>query len=222
MTSAVPGAPCPEARPLPLTMSFRMLSPSLLTGLFLAVTTVASAQEHPFLADHQLTELEGGIRIDWTILGGSTCDGQEVERSNDGLSFSAVHRIDGPCGDPFIPRSYGWFDPAPPEFSTVFYRVKLGFDGYSSVKSVRFDQLVTNDQLFFPNPANDQATLVLNLPASSRVDLQVFDAEGRLVIERKNHPGPLFDLELEALGTGLFTYLAISNERRFIGRFVKA
>lgn len=203
-------------------MSFRMLSPSLLTGLFLAVTTVASAQEHPFLADHQLTELEGGIRIDWTILGGSTCDGQEVERSNDGLSFSAVHRIDGPCGDPFIPRSYGWFDPAPPEFSTVFYRVKLGFDGYSSVKSVRFDQLVTNDQLFFPNPANDQATLVLNLPASSRVDLQVFDAEGRLVIERKNHPGPLFDLELEALGTGLFTYLAISNERRFIGRFVKA
>ena len=203
-------------------MSFRMLSPSLLTGLFLAVTTVASAQEHPFLADHQLTELEGGIRIDWTILGGSTCDGQEVERSNDGLSFSAVHRIDGPCGDPFIPRSYGWFDPAPPEFSTVFYRVKLGFDGYSSVKSVRFDQLVISDQLFFPNPANDQATLVLNLPASSRVDLQVFDAEGRLVIERKNHPGPLFDLELEALGTGLFTYLAISNERRFIGRFVKA
>lgn len=199
-----------------------MLSPSLLTGLFLAVTTVASAQEHPFLADHQLTELEGGIRIDWTILGGSTCDGQEVERSNDGLSFSAVHRIDGPCGDPFIPRSYGWFDPAPPEFSTVFYRVKLGFDGYSSVKSVRFDQLVISDQLFFPNPANDQATLVLNLPASSRVDLQVFDAEGRLVIERKNHPGPLFDLELEALGTGLFTYLAISNERRFIGRFVKA
>jgi hypothetical protein len=145
-----------------------------------------------------------------------------VERSSDGLAFTSVHRIEGLCGDPFIARSYGWFDPAPPEFSTVFYRVKLGFDGYSSVKSVRFDQLVTNDQLFFPNPANDQATLVLNLPASSRVDLQVFDAEGRLVIERKNHPGPLFDLELEALGTGLFTYLAISNERRFIGRFVKA
>jgi hypothetical protein len=199
----------------------RVLRP-LLAASLAWVASGTSAQEHPFLSLYTLTELEGGIRIDWTILGGSTCDGQEIERSTDGLAFTSVHRIEGLCGDPFIARSYGWFDPAPPEFSTVHYRVKLGADGYSSVKSVRFDQLVTNDQLFFPNPANDQATLVLNLPASSRVDLQVFDAEGRLVIERKNHRGPLFDLELEALGTGLFTYLAISNERRFIGRFVKA
>jgi hypothetical protein len=82
--------------------------------------------------------------------------------------------------------------------------------------------LVTSEQLFFPNPASDHATLVLNLPASSRVDLHVFDAEGRLVLERKDHAGPLFDLELEALATGLFTFLAISSERRFFGRFVKA
>ena len=202
-------------------MSFRMLSPSLLTGLFLAVTTVASAQEHPFLADHQLTELEGGIRIDWTILGGSTCDGQEVERSSDGLAFTSVHRIEGLCGDPFIARSYGWFDPAPPEFSTVFYRVKLGFDGYSSVKSVRFDQLVTNDQLFFPNPANDQATLVLNLPASASVDLLVFDAQGHVVWELKNNSGPHISLVLAALPAGLYTWLAVSNEQRITGRFVK-
>jgi hypothetical protein len=221
MTSAVPGAPCPEARPLPLTMSFRMLSPSLLTGLFLAVTTVASAKEHPFLADHQLTELEGGIRIDWTILGGSTCNGQEVERSNDGLSFSAVHRIDGPCGDPFIPRSYGWFDPAPPEFSTVFYRVKLGFDGYSSVKSLWFDQLTESDHRFFPNPATAQATLVLNLPASASVDLLVFDAQGHVVWELKNNSGPHISLVLAALPEGLYTWLAVSNEQRITGRFVK-
>jgi hypothetical protein len=132
-----------------------------------------------------------------------------------------VHRIEGLCGDPFIARSYGWFDPAPPEFSTVHYRVKLGFDGYSSVKSVRFDQLVISDQLFFPNPANDQATLVLNLPASASVDLLVFDAQGHVVWELKNNSGPHISLVLAALPAGLYTWLAVSNEQRITGRFVK-
>lgn len=198
----------------------RLLRPLLAASLAWISSSVA-AQEHPFLSFYALTELEGGIRIDWTILGGSTCDGQEVERSNDGLSFSAVHRIDGLCGDPFIPRSYGWFDPAPPEFSIVFYRVKLGFDGYSSVKSVRFDQLTESDHRFFPNPATDQATLVLNLPASASVDLLVVDAQGHMVWELKNNSGPRISLLLAALPAGLYTWLAVSNEQRITGRFVK-
>jgi hypothetical protein len=198
----------------------RVLRP-LLAASLAWVASGTSAQEHPFLSLYTLTELEGGIRIDWTILGGSTCDGQEVERSSDGLAFTSVHRIEGLCGDPFIARSYGWFDPAPPEFSTVHYRVKLGFDGYSSVKSVRFDQLVISDQLFFPNPANDQATLVLNLPASPSVDLLVFDAQGHVVWELKNNSGPHISLVLAALPAGLYTWLAVSNEQRITGRFVK-
>jgi hypothetical protein len=198
----------------------RVLRP-LLAASLAWVASGTSAQEHPFLSLYTLTELEGGIRIDWTILGGSTCDGQEVERSSDGLAFTSVHRIEGLCGDPFIARSYGWFDPAPPEFSTVHYRVKLGFDGYSSVKSVRFDQLVISDQLFFPNPANDQATLVLNLPASASVDLLVFDAQGQEVWELKNNSGPHISLVLAALPAGLYTWLAVSNEQRITGRFVK-
>jgi hypothetical protein len=183
---------------------------------------LAHAQEHPFIAVYTLLELDGSIRIDWTIQGGSTCDGQDVERSTDGIDYTAVHRISGICGDPAFAVPYDWLDNAPPEFSTVYYRIKLGSDGYSSVKSVDFAQLTTTLQRFFPSPVRDQATLALNISSGDLVDLRILDASGRLVIEQLGAAGPVIVLQLFSLPQGSYTYLATSSGRRFVGRFVKA
>lgn len=199
---------------LPLQLPLHLLLPLLLP-------LTLSGQEHPFLSAYTLTELDGAIRIDWTIQGGSTCDGQAVERSTDGVSFTTVHGIGGLCGDPNVPKSYSWTDEAPPELSTVHYRVKLGFDGYSSVKLVDFDQLTTSDQRFFPSPVRNEATLLLNLPNSASVDLLVFNARGATVLELQGHNGARIDLQLGTLPAGTYTYLAIAAGRRFTGRFVK-
>jgi hypothetical protein len=179
------------------------------------------AQEHPFIAAYGLTALEGGIRIDWTIQGGSTCNGLEVERSADGVQFLAVHRIDGICGDPAIAVPFAWFDDAPPEFSTVYYRVKLGVDGYTSVKSVFFDQLTSSEMRFFPSPMGDVATLVLNIPGSSKFDLRIWDASGKMVFERTDIPGASTSIVLPAAARGAFRYRATSSGRSFTGGFVK-
>ena len=72
---------------------------------------------------------------------GTSCNGTDVERSIDGTSFTGVFRIDGICGDGTEPVPYSWLDAAPPELSTIYYRVKLGINGYSSVMAVVFDQL---------------------------------------------------------------------------------
>ncbi|MBK9759137.1 MAG: hypothetical protein IPO90_03970 [Flavobacteriales bacterium] len=153
-------------------------SPLIVLALLWPVSI--AAQEHPFIAAYTLTEFDGGIRIDWTIQGGSTCNGQDVERSTDGISFTAEHRIEGICGSSSEPLSYDWIDNAPPEFSTVYYRVKLGIDGYTSVKSVEFDQLTTSEQRFFPSPMSGEATLLLNIPTSASFDLIIWDAGGRI------------------------------------------
>jgi hypothetical protein len=195
--------------------------PLLWAWLFLLFPFSLAAQEHPFLSVYTLTELDGAIRVDWTIQGGSTCDGQSVERSTDGVSFSTVHTIGGLCGDPNVPKSYVWTDEAPPELSIVHYRVKLGFDGYSSVKRVDFDQLTVSDQRFFPSPVRDEATLLLNLPNSASVDLLVFNARGATVLELTGHNGARIDLQLGTLPAGVYTYLAIASGRRFTGRFAK-
>lgn len=181
----------------------------------------AQAQEHPYLAHYALTELSGAIRVEWTLLGGSTCDGQEVERSTDGVNFSRVHRIEGLCGDPAVAVPFQWVDHAPPELSTVSYRIKLGFEGYSSVRSVAFLQLVSTEQRFFPSPMADEATLILNGPGNAPIDLRVFGPDGRLVRAYTGLQGPALRIALPGEAAGAYSYRAETAGRVFQGRFVK-
>jgi hypothetical protein len=178
-------------------------------------------QEHPYIMQYDLTVLDGSILVAWTLQGGSTCYGLDVERSLDGLSFERVHRIEGICGDPTIAVPFSWIDNAPPEFSTVHYRIMLGLEGYSSVKSVEFDQLKQSDHRFFPSPMHNEARLLLNVQTASWVDLRIMDASGRVVFERSGNLGGDIHLALSDLNAGTYTFLAVSEGRRYVGRFVK-
>lgn len=191
--------------------------------LVLALIAAASvrAQEHPFLAAYTVEVVDASIHIDWTILGGNTCDGQEVERSTDGVHFTAIHRIEGLCGDPVVPRRYDRYDTEPPELSVLHYRVKLGIDGYSSVKTVRYEQLRTTEQRFYPSPTTGEAILLLSVASGTPVDLRLYDLSGRRVFSLQDLAGPLMRLDLTTLPQGTYVYRALAGGRAFVGRFVK-
>ena len=196
------------------------------TFLFVLFASLAAtevlAQEHPFLSNYTLTELPNGVLVNWTIQGGSTCDGQEVQRSSDSLNYVPIHTIQGICGSPDAITPYTWFDAAPPELSTFYYRIKLGFDGFSSVKSVFYGQLNSSDQRFYPDPAHDAAKLVLNVPLNMPVDLLVWNSQGTLVLQRTSMPGPELDVPVETLPAGPYIYRATTKAgRKFQGRFFK-
>jgi hypothetical protein len=186
-----------------------------------AFASSAQDDEHPFIRTFTLTVLDGRIHVAWTMQGGSTCDGSEVLRSTDGVDFITAHRIDGICGDASLDVPFSWMDDAPPEFSTLSYRIKLGNEGFSSVKTVDFTQLTSSDQRFFPSPMRDDATLLLNVPASARVDLLIFDMGGRIVWEREGLVGREHRIELRDVRAGMYGYVARSEGRMFQGRFVK-
>ena len=199
---------------------------TLITYLLFSLVAMAGAgnvlaQEHPFLSEYSLNELPKGVLITWTIHGGTTCDGQEVQRSTDSLNFTRMYLIQGICGSPESSTPYNYFDPSPPEFSKVYYRLKLGFDGYSSVKSMFFQQLNESEQRFFPNPVVDAATLIVNVPLNATVDVRIRNMAGALVWERLAQPGPAVELNVEELPAGLYVYQAVGNGRTFSGRFVK-
>jgi len=201
-----------------------MVPISSIAPLFFALLLCGNegtAQEHPFLYRYELTELSGAINIEWALSGGNTCNGQDVERSTDGVSFTPVHRIFGICGDPTSTMPFSWLDASPPEFSTVYYRLKLGFDGYSSVKQVVYDQLETSDQRFFPSPMLDEATLLLNISTGDQVDVSIHASDGKQVRELRNLTGPRITLRLPDLQAGTYTYRAKSGDKFFTGRFVK-
>ena len=177
--------------------------------------------EHPFIKTFTLTVLDGRVQVDWTMQGGSTCDGSEVLRSTDGVMFEVVHRIDGICGDPILDVPFGYRDDAPPELSRIYYRISLGIEGLSSIKYVDFAQLTDSEQRFFPSPVGNTATLLLNVPGSARVDLRIMDAGGRAVWQGNGLVGQRHELDLGFLRAGVYLYVADVAGRRFQGRFVK-
>ncbi len=181
----------------------------------------AQQEEHPFIESFLLLEQQGRILVQWTMKGGSTCDGSAVERSTNGVQFAEVHRIEGLCGDPDAAVTFTWADADPPELSTLHYRIQLGTEGRSSTKSLPFQQLTRTEHRFFPSPTEGEATLLLKLPPSARVNLDVFDASGRPVLRRAGLQGAHHDLDLRHLASGPYTYVADSEGRRFTGRFVK-
>jgi hypothetical protein len=191
----------------------------LLIALLWSARSVAQS-EHPFIARFELIELDGLVRVDWTLAGGNTCNGMDVERSLDGTSFDAVHRIPGICGDPNAEVRYEWVDTRPVELSTLHYRIRMGSDGISSVKQVRFDQLVETQQWAYPVPCVNELNLLFNIPSSELVELRIYSIDGREVRIQQG-VGHRQVLVVQDLRAGRYTYRAIAGGRVFQGGFVK-
>ena len=137
-----------------------MTRPCLALLLVLNVCTVA-AQEHPFLSRFALTEGLGFVQLDWTMTAGNTCEGIDIYRSLDGSNFETVGTIPGICGDINSPVPFSWTDQSAPELTTVYYRLRLGLNGFSSVQRIDLRYLVSRAQWVYPVPAVDRCTLLL-------------------------------------------------------------
>ncbi len=191
------------------------------SGLLMAQGGELENAEHPFIKSFTLTVQDGTVQVDWVMQGGSSCDGNEVLRSTNGVDFQRVHRLNGICGDPIVDVPFSWRDGTVPEYNTVYYRIGLGIDGFSSVKSVDLIQFPGRSHHFFPSPMSGHATLLLNVQNSTQVDLVIMDALGKVVLERNGLTGREHQTELPYAAPGIHTYIAIADGRRFTGRFVK-
>lgn len=196
--------------------------PSLRSLLFAMLWSAQAAaqSEHPFIARFELSELDGLVRVEWTLAGGNTCNGMDVERSLDGTLFDVVHRIPGICGDPTAEVPYRWDDTEPAELSTLHYRIRSGSDGTSSVKQVRFDQLVDTQFLAYPVPCSSELNVLLNVPLNEQVELRTHSAEGREVVVYQGF-GKAHQLAVGQLAAGRYSFRAIAGDRLFQGGFVK-
>lgn len=191
--------------------------------LFLSLVPAAwsvSAQEHPFLSFFTVKEGFGTVVLDWEMIAGNTCEGIDILRSLDGVDFVVAGTIPGLCGDIDEPVPYGWTDTDPPELATVHYRLKLGLNGFSSIQSVDLVQLTSEEHRFLPSPMQGEGVLLLRVPASALVDLRISDASGRQVRWSPGLRGGRHPVRLPDAPAGTYFYDAVSDGRRFQGRFV--
>lgn len=77
------------------------------------------AQE-PLVA-YAATTVKDGVLISFTMRGGFSCNGINIERSEDSVNFSVIGEIEDICGNPDFDVPFSFIDPQPLPNRKNFY-----------------------------------------------------------------------------------------------------
>ena len=192
----------------------------LLIILFFIISLIGRTQENPILGHWAISYNESEVTLDWTIVSGNTCQGIYIWRSTDGYDFEEIGHIPGLCGSISEPIDYVWQDPGPAELTTNYYRIELGGQGLSTVKSLFVDKLIQTGALVYPNPATENATLIFKPSSSGSIDIQIYNSLGYIVRSEQAGPNDRIRIDASGLGAGTYLYNIIGSEGTTTGRFI--
>lgn len=145
----------------------------------LLFTTQNFAQEA--LQDFRVETIDGEVYVSWTLVAGFTCQGTDILRSTDSISFHEIGDIQGVCGSVDEPVSYLFIDKNPAKNQKNYYQLELGENSPSPILSVEYIDLGPDNIKVFPNPVKTQFSLAVQNRVSDDFLLEVFDVNGNLV-----------------------------------------
>lgn len=115
-----------------------VLIPVLIALLSLISLILQAQQVHPIVSGFSGINVRNTIRLNWTIIGGNTCNGTLIQRSSDGNTFETIGEIAGICGSPEVDVPYVFIDENPEANQTNYYRLELGSQGFTTPLKVDF------------------------------------------------------------------------------------
>jgi hypothetical protein len=154
-------------------------------SIFLLIATLPlasiSQQADAVLSKFFATPLNETVFLRWTITAGNTCQDTYIERSSDGINYERIGIIGGICGSPDQDITYEFTDSLPLVNRETYYRLELGFYGYSSPRIVEFIHFNSEGFLLAPNPFTESTRLAFENKDSEKHELKIFDMQGRIV-----------------------------------------
>lgn len=160
----------------------------------------------------QLSVSSAGCKnyIHWNTFAERNNDYFLVQKSLDLEEWINVGKIEG-AGNSVEEIHYEFVDVATLDNSIAYYRVKqVDFDGTadnSDIVSVKQNCGSSNEPLVFPNPFNNQITVV----SDNSADIQLMDAKGKIMYETFDLPKGKNVVSLENLPSGMYI-LKVSDE----------
>jgi hypothetical protein len=170
---------------------------------------------------HQFTATQNDevILLNFTIAGGITCLGTEIQRSPDSINFQSIGNIAGICGSDTKDVSYAFTDTAPLVNQDNFYRLELGQVGFSHTIKIKFTDYESG-VFAFPNPAGEETMVNFLNSKNELFKLQIFDTSGRMrrsITTRNN----AVKVSREDLLNGMYFFTLSQNEKiQFSGNFI--
>ena len=165
----------------------------------------ASAQEHPFLSNFSLMEIQGSVYLHWTINAGNTCNGISIQRSEDGIAFSEIYNIAGVCGNISSPQNFDYTDNTPILNKVSYYRLELGTEGTSSVRSIQIIAIEESGYQVRPNPFRTSAVIHFKNEQKVQQQLEIFNLSGALLYKSETSADYL-EIPADLLESGMHIF----------------
>ena len=122
-----------------------------------------------------------GVYLAFTVNAGNQCADLEVQRSADSVNFVSLYTFPGICGNAAFETQYSFTDQSPVANTKNFYRLKIGFSGFSNVVAVHFFAPGADGYLVIPSASGESATVLFNNPNGAAHLFELFDLNGRLL-----------------------------------------
>jgi hypothetical protein len=179
--------------------------------IIITLQTTRAQEGEKLLNSFLIFQNNNSIELNWSLKKGSSCNDIYIERSTDGIQFERIGVIAGVCGSPDFVVPYSYTDTTPIINKTNYYRIELGFQGYSQTYSLPHIDYHINAYLLYPNPVQTQAKLRFFNPNLIEHQIQIFNLQGKLEYQSEFIRVDEFLLELEEYANGIYIFV-IRNE----------
>mgnify|MGYP002032877868 CR=1 FL=1 len=147
-------------------------------------TTLSNAQIDQYLSDYKVSEEQGAILISWTTSAGFTCEDIKITFGIDSTAQTVIYTYPGICGAESTEEQYTYL------FKNVIYnqpnyfQIDLGSFGISPILSITVISVDGQNPKVYPNPANNDATLIFANPNQELVTISIYSPDSKMAITR--------------------------------------
>ena len=184
--------------------------------IFYALPGKLLAQHNPVLESFTATQTNGKVFLTWVMSSGSTCNGIDILRSTDSLSFYPIGNIAGTCGSITIPVTYQFTDDSPAKNKTNYYRLNLGGNGSSQILSIQIID-ITNGYSIRPHPVNNNALIYFPNPSNKQHQLTIYNQHAQK-IKTLTTLQNYFPLNATPLPTGTYLFTITNPQHQTIAK----
>lgn len=182
--------------------------------------TVTSALPIQFL-NFSAKKNNGNVLLIWNVTNETNIKYYEIQSSTDCLHFTAIGKVDYQFTN-YSANSYSFIDNAPSAENVCYRIIQVTADGklfYSNIISI--SSTLKKDITLAPNPAKDEATLLITSALEQTATIELIDLNGKRLLEEKaplhqgNNSVTLYNLDSYAKGTYVIKVIA-SSQRHYI------
>jgi hypothetical protein len=183
--------------------------------------TSFSQQADTFLSKFLVAPIDETVFLRWTITAGNTCEDTYIERSSDGISYERIGLIGGICGSPDQAMTYEFTDTMPLFNRLAYYRLELGYFGYSSPRQIELIRYNEKGFLLSPNPFSDKLRMAFDNGDNQEYTLVMIDTQGKITREMSTTDNE-FMVTGTDLSAGIYFYKVFTRgQLRYSGKIIK-